>query len=235
MAANEEPVSALAARMAGLLWLVTIVAGIFAEVFVRSRLVIGDNAVATAHNIVRSEHLFRFGVAADLIGVLAYVGVTLILYVIFRRANRELAVAQLAFGLAGCIVTAANLPAFYAPVVMLTRLAPLGGMSEPALDLLVLGALKAYVFGYLISLTFFAVQVLMIGALILGSKLYPRLFGWLFIVEAVCNFTYPILVLIAPALASAVSAYILLPGLPAEGGFAACLLIMGVQTPRAST
>jgi hypothetical protein len=235
MSITQEGPSALTTRTAGLLWFVTIAAGIFAEVFVRSRLVIGNDATATAHNILGSEQLFRLGVAADLIGVLAYVGVTLILYLIFRRTSRALAMGQLAFGLGGCFVTAANLPAFSAPIMMLTRLAPLGGMPEPALDLLMLGALKSYSFGYLISLTFFAVQVLLVGVLILASRSYPRLFGWLFLIEAVCNFTYPFLVLIAPALASAVSAYILLPGLPAEGGFAACLVLAGIRRRKGSS
>jgi hypothetical protein len=38
------------ARVAGLLYLIVIVVGIFAEVFVRGQLVVANDAAATAHN-----------------------------------------------------------------------------------------------------------------------------------------------------------------------------------------
>ena len=49
----------LKARIAGLLYLIVIVGGIFAEIFVRGRLVVSGDATATAHNIVTHELLYR--------------------------------------------------------------------------------------------------------------------------------------------------------------------------------
>src|SRR5712671_439566 len=48
----------LKARIAGGLYLTIIVGGIFAEIFVRGRLVVHGNAAATAHNIVTHELLY---------------------------------------------------------------------------------------------------------------------------------------------------------------------------------
>jgi hypothetical protein len=45
----------LKARIAGGLYLIIIVGGIFAEIFVRGRLVVHGDAEATAHNIVTHE------------------------------------------------------------------------------------------------------------------------------------------------------------------------------------
>ena len=55
------------ARMAGLLYLILFIAGIFAEGYVREYLIVvpGD-AAATASNIVASEGLFRLGIAGEL-------------------------------------------------------------------------------------------------------------------------------------------------------------------------
>ncbi len=54
------------ARVAGLLYLIVIVAGIFAEIFVRGQLVVANDAAATAHNIVTHELKYRLGFAAEL-------------------------------------------------------------------------------------------------------------------------------------------------------------------------
>ena len=55
-----------AARAAGVLYLIIIIAGIFAEFFVRQSLIVPGDATATANNIMASEGLFRAGIAGDL-------------------------------------------------------------------------------------------------------------------------------------------------------------------------
>jgi hypothetical protein len=224
MSAEPAP---FAARAAGAFWLVTVAAGLFAEVFVRGGLIVPDNPGATANNIMRSESFFRLGLTADLAGAMAMAAATLLLYGIFQPAGRRLAVGQLAFGFGGCIILAASLPALASPLILLGRLAPLGGMNTASLELLALGALKSYSVAYNVSLAFFAVQVGLIGLLILRSNLFPRAFGILFLIEAVCNSVHVLAVLLAPAVAALLEPYILLPGLPAEAGFALWLLVMG--------
>ena len=54
------------ARTCGFLYLYIIVAGIFAELFVRSRLVSTD-AAATADNIMANESMFRIGASGELL------------------------------------------------------------------------------------------------------------------------------------------------------------------------
>ncbi|MBK9532275.1 MAG: DUF4386 family protein [Chitinophagaceae bacterium] len=49
------------ARIAGLLYLIVIATGLFAEVFVRQALKVSEDALATANNIQSSEMLFRLG------------------------------------------------------------------------------------------------------------------------------------------------------------------------------
>ncbi len=56
----------LKARIAGLLYLIVIVGGIFAEIFVRGRLVVHGDAAATAHSILTHELLYRLGFAAEI-------------------------------------------------------------------------------------------------------------------------------------------------------------------------
>ena len=71
-----EPSPRLRARLAGAFYLITIVTGVFAEVFVRGALVVRDDAAATAANILAHEPRYRFGLAADLIMLASYIAVT---------------------------------------------------------------------------------------------------------------------------------------------------------------
>jgi hypothetical protein len=54
------------ARIAGVLYLIVIAGGIFAELFVRGRLVVHGDAAATAHNIMAHQLLYRMGFAVEL-------------------------------------------------------------------------------------------------------------------------------------------------------------------------
>ncbi len=83
------------------------VAGLLSAVaaaFVRSRLVIFNDATATAMNIVAHEPLFRLVSAADLISAGCYVAVTLLFFGIFRPYNKSLSIVATFLGLAGCTV-----------------------------------------------------------------------------------------------------------------------------------
>jgi hypothetical protein len=219
----------LMARAAGALWIITIVCGIFAEAYARGQLIVTDNPGATAHNIMAAQNLFRLGVVADLLTAASMAGATVILYEIFRSSSRPLALGQLSFGLGGCIILAAGLATLSEPLILLGRLAPLGGMTAPSLNLLALGALKSYSVAYTVSLSFFAVQVGCLGLLILKSRLVPRVFGILFLIEAAVNSFYPYSILLAPAFAAKLFPLILLPGFPAEAGFAGWLLLFGIR------
>ena len=55
------------ARIAGVLFLISIVAGGFGELWVPSKLIVSADATATANNIKASESLFRMGFASYLI------------------------------------------------------------------------------------------------------------------------------------------------------------------------
>ena len=55
------------ARTGGLLYFVLILVGMFAELFVRGRLVVSGDAAATAHNLIAHQQLWQAGIVADLL------------------------------------------------------------------------------------------------------------------------------------------------------------------------
>jgi len=79
-----------AAKVVGAMYLFGFVA-VFDELYVRGRLIIGNNAAETAQNIMAHERLFRFGIATDLIEIASMVVLLTALYVILRAVNQNLA------------------------------------------------------------------------------------------------------------------------------------------------
>ena len=78
------------ARLAGGLFLVTILLGVFARGFIAERLIVSGDAAATAANILAHEALFRSGTAANLIATVCYVAATLFIYELLKPVNRSL-------------------------------------------------------------------------------------------------------------------------------------------------
>ena len=79
------------ARIAGVLFLLSFVAGGFGEAYVPSRLIVSADATATAENIKTFDSLFRMGFASYLLEAVCDIALTLILYVLLRPVRRDLA------------------------------------------------------------------------------------------------------------------------------------------------
>ena len=86
------------ATTAGVLLLLTIVAGFFGELYVPSKLV-SREAATTVANITAHQLLFRFGFAAYLVEACCDVALALLFYVLLKPVNKYLALLSAFFGL----------------------------------------------------------------------------------------------------------------------------------------
>lgn len=85
------------ARLAGAMYLLTVALALFGELFVRSRLLVGESAAQTAANLLQSNTLYRWGLATDL---LTFVGVVVLAWALFqllRGIDSRLAMLALLF------------------------------------------------------------------------------------------------------------------------------------------
>jgi Domain of unknown function (DUF4386) len=80
-----------AARVAGISYLLTFAAVVFANFGIHDRLNVTGNAAATAQKIIANERLFRIGIACDLFYSVGIVVLLTALYVILKPVNRGLA------------------------------------------------------------------------------------------------------------------------------------------------
>jgi hypothetical protein len=88
-----------AAKLAGLLYLVAMATGLFAEFYVRfpSRLIVSGDAIKTAANILANERLYRIGIANNILTFAIDVVLIWALYVLLRPVNRNLALLAVFF------------------------------------------------------------------------------------------------------------------------------------------
>ena len=203
------------ARIGGALYLVIIVAGIVGPLLTRDRLIVPDDAVATADNIAGSPELWRLGIAVDVVMQLCDVPVMLILFLLLSPVNRNVALLALLFN----IVQTATLVANQLTLVA----AQLLSVGQPALTD---AAIEAYSYGEALGLVFFGFTLLAEGYLIRHSGYLPRILGLLVQIAGVSYIVNSLLLLVDPDLANIA---FLIPSFVAELSLALWLLIKGVN------
>src|SRR6267143_2619736 len=107
------------ARIAGGLFLLSIVAGGFGEAYVPSKLIVSGDAAATVANIKNFDFLYRLGFAAFLIESLCDITLALILYSLLKPVSKQLSLLAAFFGLIGTALFAFAELFYFAPVLMM--------------------------------------------------------------------------------------------------------------------
>ena len=219
------------ARIAGAFYLITIIMGVFAEVFVRGRVVVHDDAAATATNILAHEPLYRFGLAADLIMIACYIAVTLLFYGLFKPVGRSLSLLAVFFSLVGLAVLAANSLNHLAPVVFLGSAHHLNAFEATRMQTFALISLKMHALGYSIAGVFFGIYCLLIGYLVFRSGFLPRILGVLMAIGGLSYLTDSFAIFLLPTLAARLPDIMVLGGI-AELSLCLWLMVVGVNDSK---
>src|SRR5690242_11029769 len=101
LGATGGPSAQTYARLIGILFLVSLLAGGFGEAYAPSKLIVAGDAAATARNIVAGEWMFRLGFAGYLVEACCDVALTALLYLLLRPVRRDVALAAAFFRLMG--------------------------------------------------------------------------------------------------------------------------------------
>jgi hypothetical protein len=215
------------ARLCGILYLVVIVTALFAEGFVRSSMIVGNDAATTAANILKSEELYRLGGVADLVNLSCDVGVAVLLYGLLRPYGMTMALAVAAFRIVSDACLGVATFFHFAPLYFLNGAPYLRVFAPSQLQGLAMESLKLHNLGYDISLVFFGVQAVLLGILISRSRVVPRPIGWLFVATGLCYLANSFCHLALPSLNVPIA--LLLVGFVSENALAWWLLIKGVR------
>lgn len=216
------------ARVAGVLYLITIVSGYFAF-SARAGLIVSGEAAATARHILASEPLYRSSIAADLIGIASYVGVTALLYGLFRPVGRGVSLLAAFLSLVGCAMGIAITLGLVVPLVLLGDAPYLAAFRPDQLQALARVSLRLHGEGYSISLVFFGFYCALLGYLAFRSTFLPRFVGALLVLAGLGWLSDSLANLVWPALGDHLDSYAMITGGLGEGGLCLWLLAVGVD------
>lgn len=220
------------ARICGVLYLVMIIAGGFAEVFVREGLTVSRDAAATAQNILSSELMFRFGFVADLVCLISGTFLSLIFYVMFKRVNKNLSLLALIFSILGSAVMAVNLLNQLAPLLLLHKAVYLKAFTPEQLQTLSLFFLNLQSQGYGISLLLFAFYFPIIGYLVYKSTFLPRILGFIYTLAGIGYLSNSLAMFLFPPLLALLFPYSLLPAFIGESSMSLWMIVKGVNIQK---
>jgi hypothetical protein len=217
------------ARIAGVLFLLSFLAGGFGEAYVPSRLMVSTDATATAQNIKAFDSLFRLGFAGYLVEAVCDISLSLIFYVLLRAVHKDLALLATFFGLVGTAVFAAAELFYLAPALILGGAGYLKIFSPDQLNSLALLSLRLFAYGGAMFIAFYGVAWVIRGHLIFRSGYLPKFLGVLMMLAGLGFITRNFLLVFAPTYASGGLLLLMLPG-----GLllTVWLLVKGVDVPK---
>jgi hypothetical protein len=224
----NEPVQRYA-RIAGVLFLLSMVAGFFGEVYVPSKLIVSGDATATARNITTFNSLFRLGFASYLVEALCDIALALIFYVLLRPVQRNLALLAAFFGIISTALYAVAELFYFAAAIILGNAEALKAFSPDQLNALALLSLKLFGYGGGVFMVFYGVASALRGYLIFRSGYLPRFLGVLLMLAGLGFIMKSFTLVLAPAYSSNV---LLLPMALAGVSLTVWFLVRGVDVPK---
>src|ERR1700686_629349 len=167
-------------RFAGLLYLFTSIIGVFAMIYVPSKLIVDGNAAATANNISASETLFRLGIAGELIGQAGFIFVALALYDLLKGVNRRHASLMVTLIVVSIPIAFLNELNSIAALVLVRGADFLSIFEKPQRDALAMLFLNLHSYGFDVAGIFWGLWLFPLGLLVYRSRFLPRFLGiWL--------------------------------------------------------
>lgn len=217
------------ARVGGMLYLLIIAAGLFAEVLGRERFIVAGDGAATAGNIMARPFMFRLGIAADLTTFLCAVALSVILFALLEHVSRTAALLMLTFNLVQDAIGSLNALNIYLPLQLLGGAESLKAFNPQQLQALAIVSLNAHEVGFAVALMFFAFSCIALGYLIFTSGFLPKALGLLMAIAGGSYLVNSFVRILFPRLTAIVSPPILLFALIGELSFAMWLTVKGVN------
>jgi Domain of unknown function (DUF4386) len=209
------------ARLAGLAYLGLAIFGALGNVVIRGRLYVSGDAVATAAKLAEHRTLARFGIAADLMTVVAQSLAALYFFKLFRKVDAFAAGSIAAFGFMNSVAILAS-TVFTATAL---KMVVAGTVGDPTTPLLLYNLSDA---AWGTGALFFGLWLIPMGWLAVRSGYMPRPVGWILMGGGGCYLLSAFVRYLAPN-ASSLTDALLAPATVGEFWMIGYLLVKGVR------
>jgi hypothetical protein len=215
-------------RFAGAIYLLYVIAGIYAQAFISERLIVFSDAARTASNILANQSLYKLGLTVYLLEMAGQIATAVLFYQLLKPVSRTGAMLAAAFELTGCGIKIFSRLFYFVPLILLSSGASsLSAFSKEQLDSISLLLLRINDNGAAIALAFFGFSTVLQGWLVYKSGFLPR---WLGVVAIIGGFGW--LTFLSPPLGMRVFMYVAVYALLGLLAMIGWLLTIGVDDQR---
>lgn len=222
------------ARIAGLLYLIVVLSGIFNLMYVPSKLVVRGDAATTFQNISNSETLFRLGIVSAIICYIAFLLLPLVLYQLLKSVNKTHAQLMVAFAVVSVPISLVNLFNKFSILTLISDASYLKTFDISHLQTQVSLYLNYSSNGNQLASVFWGLWLFPLGYLIFKSGLLPKILGIFlmlgcfgYLINFTGNFLFP------GYSATNISTWVSLPASISEIGTCLWLLVVGIKNKTA--
>jgi len=225
LAANKKT-----ARLAGLLYLLVVITGIFSLAYVPSKLIVRTDAAATFQNIAASETLFRMSLVSSAFCYLAFLLLPFALYFLLRSVNETAAKMMVVLAIVSVPISMLNLQNKYAVLTLINGAEHLKIVDQQQIYSQLMMLLKNYDHGILIVQIFWGLWLLPFGFLVYRSGFLPRILGVLLMLGCFGYlFSFVGNTMMPEYGATVIARFVRMPGSFGEIGTGLWLLIRGIH------
>lgn len=221
------------ARLAGFLYLIVVLTGLFSLMYVPSKLIVWENPALTFQNISSSSQLFRLGIASSMLCYIAFLLLPLVLYQLLKDVNKNYAKLMVIFALISVPISFFNLENKFSVLTVVEGAEYVKSFDKKFLEALVMQFLDNYDSGILIVQVFWGLWLLPFGYLVYQSGFLPKILGiflmlgcWGYLINVFGRISIP------DFSTYAVSKLITIPASIGEIGTCLWLLIIGVRNKK---
>ena len=216
------------ARLAGLLYLIWVITGLFSILYISPRIFVSGDAVSTAKNILSYEFLFRISIINDLISSTIGVLLVLTLYKLLKQVNEHQARLMVAF-LFVTIPVAFIMEAFNLTALMILKGEILKSFELSQRQDIAMVFLKMNDHCTFALELFWGLWLIPLGQLIYKSKYIPSILGIFLILNGVAYIIQGILSLLFPNYRTIIAQFAMPFWILGEISITLWLLIKGVK------
>jgi len=221
------------ARLAGFLYLIVVLTGLFSLMYVPSKLIVWENPALTFQNISSSSQLFRLGIASSMLCYIAFLLLPLVLYQLLKDVNKNYAKLMVIFALISVPISFFNLENKLSVLTVVEGAEYVKSFDKKFLEALVMQFLDNYDSGILIVQVFWGLWLLPFGYLVYQSGFLPKILG-IFLMLGCLGYLINVFgrISIPDFSTYVVSKLITIPASIGEIGTCLWLLIIGVRNKK---
>ena len=216
------------ARIAGLLYLLVIITGVYGIMFISSKINVRGDAATVANNILSNEFLFRTGIINDFISNIAFMFVVLALYRLLKQVNEHRAKFMVALVIIQ-IPTVFIMEAFNMTSLMIFKGQIFNAFELAQRQDLAMLFLKINEYGMMTLELFWGLWLIPLAQLVYKSGFIPRIIAILLMINGIAYMIDSFVYMQLPNYHFFTSRYLLLFIIPGEISITLWLLIKGIK------